>query len=266
MSVERPDAAFRRVYPLWVEMGAVTLVLAVWQLLRIPFAGSVPEALRHAHSWLSAERAIGLDFEPALIRAAHEHGHLLWRLVSLGYSNLHLIAIFAFLATARLLAPLRYPKVRTAFALAHAPALAVLAAYPLAPPHWVVGLPFASGPPEHTSALRNETAAAVSLHFGYPILIAGASLWLRPRSPLAWLTLLYPPLVFFVIVGSGNHYVLDTLVGTACIAFGVAGAHVLHGPAPENGVPAPGRRILVAAAVFGLAGFLVNGLLTGELR
>ena len=247
-------------------MGVATLVLAVWQLLRIPFAGSVPEALRHAHSWLSAERAVGLDFEPTLIRAAHEHGHLLRRLVSLGYSNLHLIAIFAFLATARLLAPLRYPKLRTAFVLAHVPALAALAAYPLAPPHWLVGFPYASGPPEHTSALRNETAAAVSLHFGYPLLIAVASVWLRPRSPLAWLTLVYPPLVFFVIVGSGNHYILDTLVGTACIALGVGAAHVLHGPVPEGGVPAPRRRILAAATVFGLAGLLVNGLFTGELR
>ena len=84
--------------------------------------------------------------------SAHEHGPVLRRLVSLGYSNLHLIAIFAFLATARLIAPLRYPKVRTAFALAHLPALVVLAAYPLAPPHWVAGLPFANGPPAHTSA------------------------------------------------------------------------------------------------------------------
>ena len=103
MTAGRPEQLIRRTYPVKVEMGFVTLVLAVWQLLRIPFAGSVPEALRHAHSWLAAERAIGLDFEPTLIRAAHEHGPVLRRLVSLGYSNLHLIAIFAFLATARLI-------------------------------------------------------------------------------------------------------------------------------------------------------------------
>ena len=33
-------------------------------------------------------------------------------------------------------------------------------------------MPFADGPPVHPSALRNETAAAVSLHFGGPVLIA----------------------------------------------------------------------------------------------
>ena len=41
-------------------------------------------------------------------------------------------------------------------------------------------------------------------------MIAAGALWLRPRAVLAWLTLLYPPLVFVVILGTGNHYVLDT--------------------------------------------------------
>ena len=55
----------------------------------------------------------------------------------------------------------------------------------------------------------------MSLHFGGPVMIAAGALWLRPRALLAWLTLLYPPLVFVVILGTGNHYVLDTLVGSA---------------------------------------------------
>ena len=65
-------------------------------------------------------------------------------------------------------------------------------------------------------------------------MIAAGALWLRPRAPLAWLTLLYPPLVFVVILGTGNHYVLDTLVGTACVAAGFAAAHAIHGPLPRG--------------------------------
>ena len=146
--------------------------------------------------------------------------------------------MIAFMAVARMLDAVRYPKLRTTFVLMHVPALAVLALYPLAPPHWVASMPFADGPPVHPSALRNETAAAVSLHFGGPVLIAAGALWLRPRAPLAWLTLLYPPLVFVVILGTGNHYVLDTLVGTACVAAGFVAAQ--HDPRAASALPEHG--------------------------
>src|SRR5262249_33481702 len=65
----------------------------------------------------------------------------------------------------------------------------------------------------HLAALRNQTAAAVSMHFGIPLLMAVAALWIRPRAPLSWLMVVYPAAVFFVILGTGNHYVLDALVG-----------------------------------------------------
>jgi hypothetical protein len=141
----------------------------------------------------------------------------------------------------------------------HVPALAVLALYPLAPPHWVAGMPFADGPPVHPSALRNETAAAVSLHFGGPLMIAGAALWLRPRAVLSWLTLLYPPLVFVVILGTGNHYALDALVGSVCVGAGFAAAHLLHGPLPRGARTTSPARIALAGAGFGLLTLLVNG-------
>ena len=113
----------------------------------------------------------------------------------------------------------------------------------------------------HPSALRNETAAAVSLHFGGPVLIAAGSLWLRPRAPLAWLTLLYPPLVFLVILGTGNHYVLDTLVGTAQ----AVAAQMIHGPLPRSPSTAGWVRIALAGTGFGLLAFVINGGFIGEL-
>ena len=127
------------------------------------------------------------------------------------------------------------------------------------------GIPFADGPPAHPSALRNETAAAVSLHFGDPLLIAAGALWLRPRAVLARLTLLYPPLVFLVILGTGNHYVLDTLVGAACVGAGALAAHALHGPLPRGVAAAGWARIALAGTGFALVAFLINGGFLGEL-
>ena len=245
-------------------MAFLAVVIGVWQLLRIPFEGSTRVALAHARDWMALERALHIDVEPSFLRFVHGRE---WLLDSANwfYANLNEAAVIAFMATARMLDSVRYSKLRTAFVLMHVPALAVLALYPLAPPHWVAGVPFADGPPVHPSALRNETAAAVSLHFGGPVLIAAGALWLRPHAPLAWLTLLYPPLVFLVILGTGNHYVLDTLVGTACVAAGFAAAQVIHGPLPRAARSASWTRAALAGTGFGLLAFLVNGGFIGSL-
>ena len=120
-------------------------------------------------------------------------------------------------------------------------------------------------PPLHTAVLRNETAAAVSLHVGIPVLMAGFALWVWPRSPLAWLLLLYPATVFLVVLGTGNHYVLDALVGIACVAFGAGVARAVHGVAPR-GSPSTSRRETAGVAVgVVLAALVANALFRGEL-
>ena len=71
--------------------------------------------------------------------------------------------------------------------------------------------------------------------------------------------------MFVVILGTGNHYVLDTLVGTACVAAGFAAAQAIHGPLPR--APSSGwwARIALAGTGFGLLAFLINGGFIGEL-
>jgi hypothetical protein len=245
-------------------MAFVGVVIAVWQVLRIPLEGSTRVALAHAHDWIALERRLHVDVEPSVLRFVHGRDWLLDS-ATWFYANLNEAAVIAFMAVARMLDDVRYPKLRTTFVLMHVPALAVLALYPLAPPHWVVGVPFADGPPLHPSALRNETAAAVSLHFGGPVFIAAGALWLRPRAPLAWLTLVYPLLVFVVILGTGNHYVLDTLVGAACVGAGFAAAQLIHGPLPRARASADWTRIALAGTAFGLLAFVINGGFIGEL-
>lgn len=263
------SAAFDRLFSLHVEMGIIALVLLAWQAVRIPFEASVPDAVAHAHDWLAAEATLHVDVESDLIRLLHRP--VLIDLLGWGYGNFHIPALLAFMATVRLAAPRRYAKLRSAFVIAHLPAIAILALYPLAPPQWLPEIPFAKGPPTPAEAsslgetLRNATAASVSMHFGIPLLIAGTALWLAPRSRLAWLTLLYPPLVFLIVVGTGNHYVLDLAAGVVCIAVGVVAAQLLHGPTPLRGRSAGARAILRAAALWALVGFTVNAAATGHL-
>ncbi len=256
--------ALTRTYPLPVEMLILAGIIGLWQLLRIPFEGSTRESLAHARDWFALERDLHIDIEPSVLRFVHSRDWLIDG-AEIFYRNANEAAVIGFMAAARTLDPIRYPTLRSTFALLHIPALLVLALYPLAPPHWVAGIPYADGPPAHPSALRNETAAAVSLHFGGPVMIAGGALWLRPRSRVAWLTVLYPALVFVVILGTGNHYVLDTIVGTACVAMGFAAARAIHGPLPRSSASPGWARVALAGTGFGLLTFLINGGFIGEL-
>ena len=94
-------------------------------------------------------------------------------------------------------------------------------AYLTAPPRWIpeIGLGQAPSQAESSNTLgalvQNSTAAAASQHFGIALFVACGSLWAFPYSRLALATMAYPVFVFTVIVGTGNHYVLDCVVGAA---------------------------------------------------
>jgi hypothetical protein len=212
-----------RSLPLEIVLVAATIL--AWQLVRIPLEGSIGQSLAHARDWLALERALHLDWEAAFQRWGEDSpGLLRWI-----YLNAHLPAIFAFLVWARVAAPARYPFLRATFVLSHVPAALVIGLYPLAPPDWLPRFGFT--PPEAVTGttellLKNSTAAAASQHFAYTAFIAAGAIWLARRSLSAWTTLLYPALIFFVIVGTAEHYVLDAVVGTLCFAAAaVAAAH-----------------------------------------
>jgi len=240
--------AVRRAYPLTVEMVLAAAVVALWQLARVPFEVPADEAIAAARDLMSLERALGVMVEPDMVRWLAGYPALL-DAANWFYSHMDETLVFAGLATLRLLDPVRYPAIRTAFVLTHVPALLAVAAYPAAPPRWVPGFPFGSPPAFDLGGdLRNSTAAAVSLHVGIPVLLAAAAIWVRPRSRLAWATVLFPALVLAVVVGTGNHLVIDAAIGAACAVAGAGGAALIHGR-PARGRPQAGALGIAAAAV-----------------
>jgi hypothetical protein len=68
----------------------------------------------------------------------------------------------------------------------------------------------------------------VGFHVGYAMFVAAGTVWLA-RGRLRYVTLAYPAFVLIVVLGTGNHYLLDGLVGVLCFAIGAAGARALHG-------------------------------------
>ena len=231
----------RRCYSLEAELAIVAFVLLAWHAVRIPLEGGVDLSLGHAADVLRLESALSLDVESWVI----EHVASTDAAAVLGwlYANIHLPVLFGFIAAARLLAPERYPAIRTTFVVSFLPAVLVIGLYPLAPPHWLpqFGLGFPPTDAELTATtgalFHNVTAAAASQHFGFAAFLAATAIWLFPRSWLAWSTLAYPALVFVVIVGTGNHYVLDCVVGTLTFVFAALVARAIHSPLAPSRVP-----------------------------
>jgi hypothetical protein len=239
-------------------------VLLAWQAVRIPLEGSTASALDNARSLLEAERALHLDVEGSFVDAGRDgRAH---ELLVFAYEHIHLPMLLGFLAAARLAAPARYPLVRLTLFLSYIPAAVLIGLVPVAPPRWLpeFGSP---GPPTDaeltaTTAelLQNSTAAVASQHFGYAFLIAAASLWLWPRSPLARALALYPALVFVVVLATANHYVLDCVIGALTIGFGAAAAAAIAKGLPRPLLqPAPMTAVVplvLVALALGTAGIL----------
>jgi hypothetical protein len=223
--------ALRSCHSVEAELALVAVVLLAWHAVRIPLEGSVEISLEHAQQVLLLEDTLSLDLEKwviGLVSSSVVTAALTWL-----YTNVHLPILFGFMAAVRLLAPDRYPRIRTIFVVSFLPAVFVIGLYPLAPPHWLPAFGFGVAPTQAELAdgaalFHNSTAAAASQHFGFAVFVAATSIWLFPRSRLAWTTLAYPAIVFVVIVGTGNHYVVDCIVGTLTFALAAAVAALVH--------------------------------------
>ena len=258
-------AFLTRAYPLPVEMLIIAAVIAVWQLLRIPFEGSTRISLAHAHDWLALERRLHVDIEPSVLRFVHGR-EWLYDGAKRFYANFDATFVIGFMAIARLLDPIRYPKLRIG--------VSSCCTSRRSPSSRSTRWPRRTG----SRACRSRTAhRPIRARFATRLLRRSACtsatpsssspglLWLRPRAPLAWIALLYPVVVFVVILGTGNHYVLDTLIGTACVLFGFAAAHLIHGPLPRATASATWLRIALAGTGFALIAFAINGGFIGEV-
>jgi len=90
-------------------------------------------------------------------------------------------------------------------------------------------------------ALTNQYAAVPSLHFGWNLLIGIAIFRQSTRLSLRVLGVLSPVAMFAAVVLTGNHYIIDTVVGGTVALIGLRAAYVVRDAS------APERRALRAA-------------------
>lgn len=115
-----------------------------------------------------------------------------------------------------------YKFIRNGFLFANVLTLFFYINYPCAPPRMLNDLGFVDTLLEVSdvnlytgmfSGLFNQYAAMPSMHFGNALLIGVIMLILCEKKPLKFAMMLYPLIVLFVIVVTGNHFYLDAIVG-----------------------------------------------------
>jgi len=217
---------------LLVQFVLLAIAYWAWRHARGAVDGSMGISFSHARDLVSAERSLGLLFEPSVQHWAVDAG---WpaEVARWGYANLHFKGSCLMLAVIYFGYRGSYGFVRNAVFAAMAISVIGYALFPTAPPRFLpeLGLdpsssvtgnnPLLSNPGD---PLFNPFAAVPSMHVGLSVILAWSlALLVRPRALRAAL-FAYPLLMTFVVVASGNHFWLDAVFGllTAALAVGAA--------------------------------------------
>lgn len=209
-----------------IEVALFAAMLLVYQASRALVVGDEAVALKNAFDVIDLEKVFGLHFESSIQGWMLDNLHLTQTLNQFYiWAHLPVTAIFFIWLYRRRRAV--YPFVRNAFFVTNVLALAVFVAFPVAPPRMLSGegfvdtLSLISGIDLHQGNLSgwfNPYAAVPSMHFGYALMVGVITALLARNYIVKALALMYPALVFFTIVGTANHYVVDALAGGLVLA------------------------------------------------
>ncbi|WEH36892.1 phosphatase PAP2 family protein [Streptomyces sp. AM 4-1-1] len=228
-SSEGPERSAPRP-PLVRELLLVAGLFLVYKVGRQLANGHTDEAFRNAgHVW-SAERAVHLPGEGS-VQGLLLHSETLVHLANTYYATVHFPATLLFLCWLYWRRPGHYLWSRRVLAVLTGAALALHLLFPLAPPRMLgtarlvdtgqVYGPSVYGAKPATDSMANQFAAMPSLHFGWAVMVA-VGLIVATRSRWRRLWLLHPLVTLLVIVGTANHYWLDSLVVVALLGVALA--------------------------------------------
>ena len=189
---------------------------------RLPARTGTASAFHHASQVISLERTLHIFVEPQ-IQAWAAHSHLLLTIAAYVYLNAQTTLIVGALLYIYFAHNRSYYFVRNMMMVAMAIALVCYALYPTAPPRFLpewgfldtnqIVTGFTSGTAANYFVV--QYAAIPSMHIGVAAMLAWPLARLvRPR-PLKLLWALWPLIITFVTIITGNHFFLDAVLGFA---------------------------------------------------
>ena len=231
-----PPQARTKALPGWAR-GALEIVLifALWvlySLARLLADADMKEALTRAERLLHIERLLGISWETPLNRLFTDH-RFIGLIGSYWYATLHYVVTVGVLVWLWRLGADRYGPARRALVIGTILGLLAYLSMPTAPPRFISGyvdvlsLHAADGwwgadasAPRGLGGLTNELAAFPSLHAGWSLWVALALQTYATRRWVHVLGWLYAVGTAIVIIGTGNHWVIDALVGWLVVLVG----------------------------------------------
>ena len=216
----------RRVLPRgWVDAARQLLLFAAayyaYQIVRGTVDGKVATAAWNATKIINLEHSLHVFAEPS-VQAWASNRHWIIHFADWMYLNSHFVVTIGALVFIYLRRNDAFYFVRNMFMIAMALALVGYALYPTAPPRLMPEWGFADSVAAFThmrvenepvSALLNLYAAVPSMHVCFALMVGWPLARLVKPRPLKVLWFLYPFLVTFVVVATGNHYFTDAFLG-----------------------------------------------------
>jgi len=235
------------------EAGIALVAGCVYFLIRGSVADRADEAMSRAVGMIDLERALGLFWEPRVQGWILDSRPLI-DLANGIYFWTHMPVIVLSAVWLYWRRRSVYRRIRNAFVVSAALALALYFLIPVAPPRFFPELGFvdtmalyaeANYQAQEVGPFVNAYAAVPSLHFGWALLIGVAWWWARPGGRVGGLLVgaLAAGLVggqFLAIIATGNHFVLDAAAGTAVAAIALA---VVVRPVPWRGSSAAALKL-----------------------
>ena len=228
--LQRLPAVIWRWKPQLLELVLIIGAYLVYVLTRgLVFSDTDQTALANAQRVIAAERSLGIFWEPGWQAWALDNALILVRFLNWAYIITYWPVVFSLVLVVFVIDRPLYYYYRTVVMINLAAALVVFMVFPVASPFDIRPLvdtiqeygPTFYGSPE-MAAYYNTNAAMPSLHFSWTIILGVLFLrWLKGWWKL--LGLAYPVMTFFAITITGNHFILDAIVGgiMAAMAFAV---------------------------------------------
>lgn len=232
---DRRDGVRRYAWPIDLTVQALLVVGAALLYFRVRGVteGSVTDAVQHGYDVLHVERWLGIDVEESFQNLVLG-SHALTTFANWVYIWGHWPVIAVTLIWLHRTRRGEYLLLRNAIFVSGAIGLVIFALYPVAPPRHLPDR-FVDTVTELSRSYRvlqpprliNEYAAMPSLHMGWNLLV-GIVLFRSGRHvALRAFGVAGPLLMAFAIVATGNHYILDAVVGSAVALVGLAGSHLV---------------------------------------
>lgn len=208
------------------EIALVAGAYMAYEAVRAFSAGRVIEAFDNAEIIVRVEQALGIFTELNLQVLVLGYGAAT-DIFSLWYFWGHFPLIIAFAIWAFFRHRSDYSWTRSAIFVAGAISLVVYFTFPVAPPRLLPGAGFVDtlrgvfALQYDDSSIVNQYAAVPSMHQGFALIVGVALYRVIGGRRGALLLFLLPSLMFVSIVATGNHWILDAVIGAAVAGVGM---------------------------------------------